>query len=147
LSLFLPLVETVIRCFQCREVSYTTGESHMHLVPFAEKKGSSECIRDLVQHCWCVYDAYLVVMFCFIMLIPALPYNWHYYLFCILQGVGPSIALSFSVYESLRSFWKSQRWIYVLALNQGALYAKRYFLLGAYGFVNIYGLFIYLFLI
>ncbi|KAK2360872.1 Mitochondrial substrate carrier family protein [Trifolium repens] len=26
-----------------------------------------------------------------------------------LLGVGPSIALSFSVYESLRSFWKSQR--------------------------------------
>lgn len=27
----------------------------------------------------------------------------------VLQGVGPSIAISFSVYESLRSFWQSQR--------------------------------------
>lgn len=30
---------------------------------------------------------------------------------CMTQGVGPSIAISFSVYETLRSFWQSQRWI------------------------------------
>ncbi|CAI9779072.1 unnamed protein product [Fraxinus pennsylvanica] len=28
---------------------------------------------------------------------------------CMLQGVGPSIAISFSVYETLRSYWHSQR--------------------------------------
>ncbi|MBA0740198.1 hypothetical protein Gogos_013419 [Gossypium gossypioides] len=28
---------------------------------------------------------------------------------CVMQGVGPSIAISFSVYESLRSYWQLQR--------------------------------------
>ena len=28
----------------------------------------------------------------------------------VMQGVGPSIAISFSVYETLRSYWHAQRW-------------------------------------
>ena len=31
-------------------------------------------------------------------------------LFLVMQGVGLSIAISFSVYESRRSFWQSRRW-------------------------------------
>jgi len=93
----------------------------------------------------CVHDAFYSSSFCFFILIRSLSYNSHYYLFCLVQGVGPCIALSFSAYESLRSFWKSQRWIYVFALNWVALYAEGYFhLLRAYGFVNIYGLFYFL---
>lgn len=80
-------------------------------VPSVEKKDSLECTRDLVQRCWYVHVAYIPPLFCYfiLILIPALSYNCHYYLFCMVQGVGPSIALSFSVYESLRSSWKSQR--------------------------------------
>ena len=48
-------------CFQCREMSYTTGESPMLLLQFAEMKDSLECIRDLVQRCWYVFMMHFLV--------------------------------------------------------------------------------------
>ena len=62
---------------------------------------------------WCIFNSFYLLY----VDDPAMSYNWHNYLSCVVQGVGPNIAISFSVYESLRSFWQSRRWISVFALN------------------------------
>lgn len=36
----------------------------------------------------------------------------------IMQGVGPSIAISFSVYETLRASWQSHRWLLYQLIQQ-----------------------------
>ena len=54
--------------------------------------------------------ATLLVSFAVLSLIPycfILVTLFNILLFLVMQGVGPSIAISFSVYESLRSFWQS----------------------------------------
>lgn len=79
----------------------------MHFIQFAEKKDFWDCIKDLEQLYW--YASYVSqhsVLFFFIFLFF---YNTKYQLLLVTQGVGPSIAISFSVYEALRSFWQSER--------------------------------------
>jgi len=46
-------------------VPFTTGASHMLLIPFAEKKGSQVSTRDLELHCWYADDAFSILLFSF----------------------------------------------------------------------------------
>jgi len=108
--LLLPCVLRLIFC-SFREIPCTIEVSHMLSVPSVEMKVSWVCIRGLEQHCWYVHN---VLYSIFIMLCS---YYWHSYSFSAMQGVGPSIAISFSVYEWLRSVWQSQRWISVVVWN------------------------------
>ena len=50
----------------------------------------------------------IVLFFMLIWILFSLVVDWD---FPLMQGVGPSIAISFSVYETLRSYWQLQRWL------------------------------------
>ena len=79
----------------------------MLLLPFAETKGSWVSTKDLELHCWYAHDVFSIA-FIFFMLMILLCLTTDITT-CVVQGVGPNIAISFSVYESLRSFWQSRR--------------------------------------
>lgn len=80
----------------------------MHFIQFAEKKDFWDCIKDLEQLYWyALSESHHSVPFFLILIL--FFYNTKYQLLLVTQGVGPSIAISFSVYEALRSFWQSER--------------------------------------
>lgn len=71
----------------------------------ARKRGYLDFIRDLELHSW-----YGVMINLTQLLEDYIILRLNSYMFLVLmQTVGPSIAISFSVYESLRSFWQSNR--------------------------------------
>ena len=98
----------------------TTEVSGIHFIPFAETKVLWACIRDLT-------DTFNMILTFFFFSSPsfslvALVYWLKLPLVCFVwQGVGPSIAISFSVYETLRSLWQSNRWI--LHFGCGVMFA------------------------
>ena len=75
----------------------------MLFIPFAGKKDFWACIKDLEQHYWYMNCSSLIVYFPISLSIIA------FAMLYVMQGVGPSLAISFSVYESLRSYWQLQR--------------------------------------
>lgn len=53
--------------------------------------------------------------------------SYHIEVLLMMQGVGPSIAISFSVYEALRSYWHSQRCaLLVLPINKAPFIVLSY---------------------
>jgi len=70
----------------------------------ARKRGYLDFIRDLELHSWYGVMVNLTSLEDYII------FRLTSYMFLVLmQTVGPSIAISFSVYESLRSYWQSNR--------------------------------------
>ena len=89
----------------------TTEVSGIHFTPFAETKVLWACIRDLTDTFSMILTFFFFFSFPSFSLV-ALVYWLKLPLVCFVwQGVGPSIAISFSVYETLRSLWQSNRWI------------------------------------
>ena len=74
----------------------------MRCIRFAGRKVFWACIKDLGQHCWYAFTVSLFVTASFWGLIATV-------ILGMMQGVGPSIAISFTVYEALRSSWRTQR--------------------------------------
>lgn len=60
--------------------------------------------RDLEQHSW-----YASVLNSKYVHAKSFSSVWLIAVWLLTQGVGPNIAISFSVYETLRSFWKLHR--------------------------------------
>jgi len=71
---------------------------------FARKRGYLAFIRDLELHYWYGVMINLTLLEDYIILRLI-----SYISLVLMQTVGPNIAISFSVYESLRSFWQSNR--------------------------------------
>lgn len=73
----------------------------MLYIPSAGKRASLASIRDLVLVYWYYSITDVIQLFSVSTSLTTV--------FMILQGVGPNLAISFSVYHTVRSYWQLQR--------------------------------------
>jgi len=93
---------------------FTTKVSGMHYGLLAKTKEFLAFIKALEQRFWYYhYFSFFVASSAVLEGLPSLtdfPF--------LPQSVGPNIAISFSVYETLRSLWQSQRWSLHILVTQ-----------------------------